>query len=110
MALAIVGPDAQDDGDSIGARSWAHCAGMHVLGVSLLLRGVGAVCSTRRRGRLQAADAATCAAAALPLAVDACRKYKSLALMGFKGELVAGALVVARGSEEEAVQLCLDAS
>lgn len=53
---------------------------------------------------------ATAAAAPPAAAVDACRKYKSLALMGFKGELVAGALVATRGSEEEAVQLCLDAS
>lgn len=45
-----------------------------------------------------------------PRAAESCRKFKSLASMGFKSEQIVGALILAQGDENAAAQTCLDAS
>ena len=130
MGLAIAGPDAADDADKIGACVCPRA----------LRQGGGAGggarmrCERRRRhccvrlgrrrcepgpprahARLPAID--SCPLPPLPppmlasaAAVESCRKFKSLASMGFRGDQVVGALILAQGDEEAAIQTCLDAN
>lgn len=115
MGLAIAGPDAADDADKIGAgvlqrsaqlAGWAGWCGSAGGWVGCVRMGCAAV--------RPAANSCPLPARPPPLvclaAVESCRKYKSLASMGFRGDQVVGALLLAQGDEEAAIQTCLDAN